>query len=68
MYLFPEFFEGKATEHLLGQGIEASHLNDDKIGSRMDKLYKKGVSSLFLLIALAVFKKYEISTIALHKE
>ena len=32
LYLFPQFFEDKATEHLLGEGIEAKHLNDDKIG------------------------------------
>ncbi len=29
LYLFPQFFEDKATEHLLGEGIEAKHLNDD---------------------------------------
>ncbi len=35
LYLFPQFFEEKATEHLLGEGIEPKHLNDDnfkKIG------------------------------------
>ena len=30
LYLFPQFFEDKATEHLLGKGIEPKHLNDDK--------------------------------------
>ncbi len=29
LYLFPKFFEGKATEHLLGEGILPEHLNDD---------------------------------------
>ena len=62
LYLFPQFFEDKATEHLIGEGIEAQHLNDDKIGRVMDKLYLKGLSNLFLLIALAVVKKYQIST------
>jgi transposase len=32
LYLFSEFFEGKAIEHLLGDGIAASHLNDDRLG------------------------------------
>jgi transposase len=32
LYLFPQFFEDKATEHLLGEGIEPKQLNDDKIG------------------------------------
>ena len=50
------------TINHLGEGIEAQHLNDDKIGRVMDKLYLKGLSNLFLLIALAVVKKYHIST------
>ena len=62
LYLFPQFFADKATEHLLGKGIEEKHLNDDKIGRVMDKVYSKGVSNLFLLIAIAALKKYGIST------
>ena len=62
LYLFLQFFEDKATEHLLGKGIDAKHLNDDKIGRVMDKLYEKNLSSIFLSIALAVVKKYQIST------
>ena len=62
LYLFPQFFEDKATEHLLGNGIRPEHLNDDKIGRVMDKLYVKGLSNIFLLIALAAVKKYGIST------
>ncbi len=30
LYLFEKFFVGKATEHLLGEGIRAEHLNDDR--------------------------------------
>ena len=62
LYLFPQFFEDKATEHLFGEGILPEHLNDDKIGRVMDKLYVKGLSNIFLLIALAAVKKYGIST------
>ncbi|MDJ0661433.1 MAG: DUF4277 domain-containing protein [Crocosphaera sp.] len=32
LYLFPKFFEDKATEYLLGDGIKAEYLNDDKSG------------------------------------
>ncbi len=60
LYLFPQFFEDKATEHLIGKGILPEHLNDDRIGRIMNKLYEKGLSSLFLLIALALVKKYQI--------
>ncbi len=62
LYLFPQFFQDKATEHLLGKGIEANQLNDDKIGRVMDKLYYKDLSSIFLKIALAVVTKYQILT------
>ena len=61
LYLFPQFFKDKATEHLIGKGILPEHLNDDRIGRIMDKLYEKGLSSLFLIIALATVKKYNIN-------
>lgn len=61
LYLFPQFFEDKATEHLLGKGILPEHLNDDKIGRVMDKCYSYGISDLFLLIALAAAKKHQIN-------
>ena len=61
LYLFQQFFEDKATEHLLGKGVLPSHLNDDKIGRVMDKCYGYGISELFLLIALAGVKKYQIN-------
>ena len=32
LYLFSAFFEGKATEHLLGPGVLPEHLNDDRLG------------------------------------
>ncbi len=30
LYLFSNFFEGKAAEHLIGVGIQPEHLNDDR--------------------------------------
>jgi transposase len=62
LYLFSQYFEDKAVEHLLGAGIKAEDLNDDKLGRVMDKLYKYGLTKLFLIIALEVVKKYRIST------
>jgi transposase len=61
LYLFPKFFEDKATEHLLGNEIKPEHLNDYKIGRVMDKLYNYGLSKIFLLIALAATKKHQIN-------
>ena len=36
LYLFPNFFKDKAVEHLLGQGVRAEDLNDDKLGRAGD--------------------------------
>ena len=62
LYLFPQFFEKKAIEYLLGVGIEVEDLNDGKIGRVMDKLYKYGLTKLFLIIALEVVRKYGVAT------
>ena len=61
LYLFPKFFEDKATEHLLGKGIKPEHLNEHKIGRVMDKLYQNRLSELFMLIALAAAQKKQIN-------
>jgi len=66
LYLFPGFFEGKATEHLIGNGVRPEHLNDDRLGRVMDKLYIKGLSQLFTLIALAAARRYGVSTKSSH--
>jgi len=66
LYLFSKFFEGKAIEHLLGSGIQASHLNDDRLGRVLDKLYLAGISSIFATIALEAAQKFEINTDTAH--
>jgi transposase len=66
LYLFSKFFEGKAIEHLLGSGIQASHLNDDRLGRVLDKLYLAGISSIFTTIALEAAQKFEINTDTSH--
>ncbi|RUS95784.1 hypothetical protein DSM107003_29600 [Trichormus variabilis SAG 1403-4b] len=56
------FFQDKPIENLIREGIKASDLNDDKIGRVMDKLYKYGLTKIFLIIALEVVKKFGIET------
>jgi transposase len=38
LYLFGQFFQGKATEQLLGAGIKPEHLNDDRLGNVLDEV------------------------------
>lgn len=51
LYLTSRFFRNKPTERLLGEGIQAEHLNDDALGKALDKIYDYGVSELYSLIA-----------------
>ncbi|HHP7230159.1 MAG TPA: IS1634 family transposase [Xenococcaceae cyanobacterium] len=66
LYLFQKFFEGKATEHLLGNGIEPKHLNDDCLGRALDKLYQEGVTKIFVRLALTAAEKMGVQTNSLH--
>ncbi len=61
LYLFDQFFVGKATEHLLGPGVEPQYLNDDRLGRVMDALYLKGVTSVFLAICMAAVQRFDIT-------
>ena len=69
LYLFSEFFEGKATEHLIGAGIKAEHLNDSRIGRVLDQIYEYGITILFMRIASLMAERFKIETkIAIKSE
>ena len=40
LYLFSEFFRGKATEHLIGSGVKAEYLNDSRLGRVLEQIYE----------------------------
>lgn len=62
LYLFPQFFQDKPVEKLLGAGIKASEINDDKIGRVMDSIREYGLEKLWLKIAFKVIEIYQIET------
>lgn len=66
LYLFSEFFESKAVSHLLGEGVEAHHLNDDRLGRVLDELYAEGTTSFFMKVALQAVEKFEIDISQRH--
>lgn len=66
LYLFHQFFIGKATEHLLGEGIKAEHLNARRIGRVLDQLYRYGITTLFMTIAIEVVKKFGVGVSSIH--
>jgi transposase len=66
LYLFDEFFVGKATEHLIGEGVLPSHLNDDKLGRELDKYYQVGTTKIFTTVAIKAAHKFQIESKSIH--
>lgn len=60
LYLFEQFFVGKATEHLLGPGVLPQHLNDDRLGRVLDGLYLAGITTVFLALCMKAAKRFDI--------
>jgi hypothetical protein len=51
LHMYSEFFDDKPVSRLIGEGIDASHINDDALGRCLDALYDAGVSGLYQQIA-----------------
>lgn len=66
LYLFEQFFKGKATEHLLGAGVTPEHLNDDRLGRVLDGLYLSDITSVFLSLCLSAVERYGLSCERAH--
>ena len=66
LYLFGQFFQGKAIETLLGEGIKPEYLNDDRLGNSLDELYESGLSDVFLEISLAAADKFGVKRETAH--
>jgi transposase len=66
LYLFSQFFESKATEHLLGEGVKPEYLNDDRLGRALDKFYKVGVTQLFTILAMKAVKQCGVNFSSIH--
>lgn len=57
LYLVSKFFEDKPLERLIRPGIEASHLNDDRLGRALDSLHAHGVTTIFASLATETMKR-----------
>lgn len=66
LYLFEQFFVGKATEHLIGEGVLPSHLNDHRLARALDKYYTVGTTQLFTAIALKAVEKFQVKMNSIH--
>ncbi|MEB3310853.1 MAG: DUF4277 domain-containing protein, partial [Snowella sp.] len=68
LYLFSEFFRGKATAHLIGKGIKAEYLNDSRLGRVLEQLYEYGINRLFLKIAFVMVEGFGIKIASGHMD
>jgi len=51
LYLTPHFFQDKPVDRLLGEGIEAEHINDDLLGRTLDAIFRYDPTRLYGQIA-----------------
>ena len=61
LYLMPHFFKDKPIGRLLGEGIEAEHLNDDTLGRALDTIYAYGAEQLYGQLAAQSVKRLDLS-------
>jgi transposase len=66
LYLFSEFFASKPVSHLLGEGVEARHLNDDRLGRVLDELQGSGTTGIFLKAALQGVRRFGVKIKQVH--
>jgi transposase len=60
LYMVSDFFQNKPIDRLLGEGIEADHLNDDTLGKALDEIAEYGASRLFGEVALKIALEHKL--------
>jgi transposase len=68
LYRMNEFFAATDTEHLFGQGVEASHFNDDRLGRTLDVIYKHGAAQLFSDIVISAINEFHLDLRMIHAD
>ncbi len=66
LYMVSNFFEDKPTELLLGQGVEADHLNDTVIGRALDEIQAYGCTKLFGQLVPTICQRLSLSSRFAH--
>jgi transposase len=66
LYMTSHFFEDKPVAQLLGDEIEAAHLNDDCLGRCLDKIASYGVTKLYSELAFEIALEKNLLSQRLH--
>jgi len=68
MYRLPEFFQETDTENLFGEGIDADHLNDHRLGRALDSLSAAEPSTVLGTVLLEAAAREDLSTEVVHAD
>lgn len=68
LYMVSSFFEGKPTELLLGEGVNASQLNDSVLGRALDDLHAYGCTKLFSELTPLVCERLSLTPRFVHMD
>ncbi len=66
LHMFPEYFQNKPTERLIGPGVMPEHINDDVLGRCLDALFEADVSLIYQAIPQLVVEQLGLSGKAVH--
>ena len=66
LYLIPQFFATKPVTQLLGEGITADDLNDDRLGRTLDWLTAHDLTALFAGLALRARQTFDFPLETAH--
>jgi len=61
LYLFPQFFDKKPVDMLIGKNITPESLNDDTIGRALDRTFAFGCTELFCYVASMAIEEAKVS-------
>ena len=62
LYLTPHFFQDKPVDRLIGEGVEAQHLNDTTLGRALEDIYDYNPEDLYSQLALRVVDRLGLLT------
>ena len=66
LHMFPQYYESKPVDRLIGAHIKSEYINDDALGRTLDKLYENDVSQLYQEISEKVVKHLRLPCDGLH--
>jgi len=66
LYLMPEFFDDKPVERLIGEGIEASDLNQNLLGRGLEDIFDFDPTKLYSILSTHTVRQLGLSCSNVH--